>query len=90
MSVEAVEGGSRKLLIKIDTRPRPGILLAGKVGFERLTHSTGQRQRASPSLLVTLTIKVVLSDAEEVHAISFRPLVLSAQRPGNVQRPSPL
>jgi hypothetical protein len=55
--------------------------------FERLTHSTGQKQRASPSLLVTLTIKVVLSDAEEVHTISFRRLVLSAQRPGNVQRP---
>lgn len=68
-------------------RPRPGILLAGKVGgdsFERLTHSTGD---SKSSLLVTLTIKVVLSDAEEVHTISFRPLVLSAQRPGNVQRP---
>jgi hypothetical protein len=39
---------------------------------------------------VTLTIKVVLSDAEEVHTISFRSLILSAERPGDLQRPSPL
>jgi len=56
---------------KIDMRLRPGILLAGKVGgdsFEWLTHSTGQR--ISPSLLMTLTIKVILSDGPKGWALS--------------------
>ena len=45
VTVMSVEGAA-----KIDTRPRPGILLAGKVGFERLTHSTGKdRVQVVPS-----------------------------------------
>lgn len=57
----------------------------GSNSFERLTLSTGK-----PEDRVQVLVKVALSDAEEVNAISFRPLLLSAQRPGNVQRPSPL
>jgi hypothetical protein len=50
--------------------------LLEKLDASDLTRSRGQGQRSSPS---ALSVEVVLSDAEEVNAISFGLLFLSAE-----------